>query len=184
MKWWMRVALAGLLLMALVGCGADGPEKEAEHSEPTPQEAERSELRPGCADRRLGMHLRGAERRWQDAGIAGYQIEVAVTRSTFHHQRHQLEVSDGVVISASAACVTAPMETALGKECEVEPFDPADYTVPALFRVASSLARKGVGGVTLCFDEAYGYPSSMSDFPTDIVDGERAWRVTSFEVVE
>jgi len=183
MKRWLRVALTGLLLMALAGCSSESSGQDAEQPEPASQEAEQFELRSGCATRRFGTQIRRAERRWENAGIASYQIEVAVTRSTFHHQRHQMEVSDGVVVSASATCVTAPMETALGKECEVEAFDPADYTVPALFDVARSLAAKSGDGVTLCFDEAYGYPSSMADFPTDIVDGERAWRVTSFEVL-
>jgi len=103
----------------------------------------------------------------------------------WHYQTHVVTVRDGEVVDASASCVTAPMETALGKECEVEDFDPGIYTVPGLFVLARSLTEASpVGAVEIDLDDIYGFPKWISlDLP-NVVDEEQAWSVTALEVMK
>ena len=93
----------------------------------------------------------------------------------WHYQTHVVTVRDGEVVDASASCVTAPMETALGKECEVEDFDPGIYTVPGLFVLARSLTEASpVGAVEIDFDDTYGFPKRINYDLADVVDEEQS----------
>ena len=98
---------------------------------------------------------------------------------------HVVTVRNGEVVNASASCVTAPMETALGKECEVEDFDPGTYTVPGLFAVARSLTKASPGdAIEIDFDDTHGFPKRISYDLADAVDEEQSWGVRAFEVLE
>ena len=112
-------------------------------------------------------------------------MEVSLRSGTWHYQMHVVTVRDGEVVDTSAACVTAPMETALGKECEIEDFDPDTYTAPGLFALARSLVEANPGeGVEIDFDDTYGFPKWISlDLP-NVVDEEQAWSVTALEVMK
>ncbi len=139
----------------------------------------------GCAGGRLVAQVRRAERRWQRGNVGSYRIEVSLRRATWHYQTHVVTVRDGEVIGASASCVTAPMETALGKKCEVEDFDPGTYTVPGLFTPARSLSEADPGGaVKIDFDDTYGFPRWISYDLADVVDEDQAWSVGAFEMLE
>jgi len=139
----------------------------------------------GCAGGRLVAQVRRAERRWQRSDIDSYRIEVSLRSGSWHYQTHVVTVRNGEVVDASASCVTAPMETALGKECEVEDFDPGTYTVPGLFALARALAEANPGGaVEIDFADTYGFPRWISYDLADVVDGDQAWSVGAFEVLE
>jgi hypothetical protein len=139
----------------------------------------------GCGSDALAAQVNRAEHRWQEQDINSYRIEVGYGRGTWHYQTHTVTVRDGQAVDWSASCVTAPMETALGKVCEVEPFDPEEYTVPGLFAKARSLAEAyPEQGVEIEFHSTYGFPSRIRYDLPDVVDEDQAWGVRSFEVLE
>ena len=139
----------------------------------------------GCSGGRLVAQVRRAERRWQRGDIGNYRIEVSLRSGTWHYQTHVVTVRNGEVVDASASCVTAPMETALGKECEVEDFDPGTYTVPGLFALARSLTEASPrDAVEIDFDDTCGFPKRISYDLAHAVDEEQAWGVRAFEVLE
>lgn len=139
----------------------------------------------GCAGGRLESQTRRAERRWQRNDIGSYRMEVSLRSGTWHYQTHVVMVRNGEVVDASASCVTAPMETALGRECEVEDFDPGTYTVPGLFALAHSLTEASPqDAVEIDFDDTYGFPKWISYDLADAIDEEQLWSVGAFEILE
>lgn len=139
----------------------------------------------GCIDNSLLGQIDTAERWWENQAIDSYRIEVSHGRSTWHYQIHTITVRENKPVEWSASCVTAPMETALGNECEVEPFDPKDYMVPGLFARARRLVETySEKGIEIDFDDTYSFPSRIRYAPPDVVDGDQAWRVTSFEPLD
>ncbi|MCJ7551236.1 MAG: DUF6174 domain-containing protein [Anaerolineae bacterium] len=139
----------------------------------------------GCSGGRLVAQVKRAEQRWQRSDIGSYRIEVSLRSGTWHYESHVVTVRDGEVVDASASCVTAPMETALGKECEVEEFDPSTYTVPGLFVLARSLTEATpAGAVEIDFDDTYGFPKWINYDLADVIDEDQAWSVGAFEVLE
>ena len=80
--------------------------------------------------------------------------------------------------------VLHPGPTENGK-CEVQPFDVEEYTVPALFELARSMAQFDEGKWTeIEFDPTYGYPTSISYDHPEILDEDSYWGVQSFEVLD
>jgi hypothetical protein len=123
-----------------------------------------------------------AQAQWQAQEINSYRIEVLAVRATWHAQFHQITIRDEQVVDESASCTPAPAE--LG-ECEVEPFDAQDYTVPALFALARTKARADQAQHTrITFDPSYGFPNLILFGEPEIVDGGAVWRVTAFEALE
>lgn len=140
----------------------------------------------GCyVDASLERRLQEAESQWRAQEIYSYQIEVAHGHSTWHYQIHTIVVSNGQVIDASATCVTAPVEAAIGGECEVEPYDPKAYTVPGLFATANTLAEAhGPEGLEIEFHESYGFPTRITFDLPNLIDEDQVWRVKVFEAEE
>lgn len=139
-----------------------------------------------CEPRSMGAasltaQIDGAERKWQRQGIESYRLEVLYARSTWHAQYHQITVRSGEVVEESAHCIPAPAEAG---ECEVEPFNAEDYTVPGLFSLARSEVQRAQGQYTqIEFDPTYGFPGKISFDNPEAVDEELVWRVTTFEVL-
>lgn len=122
-----------------------------------------------------------AERQWQDQQITSYKIEVFEIRSIWHAQYQTITVENGVITDQSARCVPAPFE---GQTCEVQPFNPEDFTVPGLFAKAHAVSETGAPDfVTIRYDDNYFYPMQISFNDPEIVDEDWSWAVTSFEVV-
>ncbi len=122
------------------------------------------------------------ERAWQDHKIASYRIEVMVINSIWHAQSHQITVRDNRVESATASCITAPMEF---EKCQVKAFNAEDYTVAGLFRKARSEAGSHEGTpVNITYDSTYHFPKGISYSNPKVIDGDWSWGVTAFEVLK
>ena len=158
MRRWVRMAylVVGILtLAALVGCNA------------------------------WVAQVNKAERKWQKQDINSYRIEVVYICSTWHYQTHTITVRDGQAVDWSASCMDAPRETYMGIECEVEPFDPEEYTVPGLFAKARSVAEAHPEQeVVIDFHDTYGFPRRIRHDDPSVVDGIDRWLVESFEALE
>ena len=119
---------------------------------------------------------------WLDQKITSYRIEVLVVNSIWHAQSHQITVRDNQVESATAACITAPMEF---EKCQVKAFNAEDYTVAGLFRKARSEAGSHEATPTeITYDSTYHFPRQMSYNDPNMVDEDWSWRVTAFEVLK
>jgi hypothetical protein len=140
----------------------------------------------GCAaSGHLFAQIRDGMQTWYRQGITSYRIDVVHVRSSWHYERHTITIRDGQLVGESASCATEPMEIAVGQECAVEPFDPADYTVIGLFVTAQSLAEAHPkNGVEIKFDSTFGFPSRIFYDLPDVVDDDELWEVISFEVLE
>jgi len=133
------------------------------------------------SERRLERAIRQGEHLWQERDVRSYRIQVA-TISIWHYQVHDVTVQDGQVVTATARCEPAPTE--MGK-CEVEDFDPEEFTVPALFERARWLAGQDDGRWSkVQIDPSYGFPRMLSFDDPDIIDEEWGWGVRGFEVLE
>ena len=138
-----------------------------------------------CGCKAWVSRTNSAERRWNRQDVDSYRIEVAYIRGMWHFQKHVITVRDGQVVDASASCMDAPRETAQGTKCEVEPFDPQEYTVPGLFAKAKSVAKEYPRRqIEINFDETYSYPTRIMRSHPDILEAIDRWRVESFEVLE
>ena len=82
------------------------------------------------------------EDKWLEKDIDSYRIVVSHVRSIWQTQTHEILVSECRVVEQSASCIPAPVESG---ECQVESFDPEEYTVAGLFEVARSLAQRDEG---------------------------------------
>jgi len=119
-----------------------------------------------------------AQRKWDAMGIRHYRITVRHIESIWHLQTYEMEV-DGSEITHSAKCSPAPTE---GGICEVNVYDPADYTVEGLFETAKDLLEgKYMKWVKVEFDEEYGYPTIISIDDPELLDEDSAWKVIEFE---
>jgi hypothetical protein len=164
MKYSPRLSLLAALALAACNAGALNLTTADIPSTPAPLNAELLDL---------------AEAQWLKSNVREYAIQVQ-TVSLWHVQTHELVVKDGEVTSSSAACITAPLE--FGRECTVEAFEAADFTVPGLFAKARTLV--GEKWARAAFDSSYYYPSSIGFNNPEIYDEEWGWRVVTFEARE
>ena len=119
-----------------------------------------------------------AEQQWNTRGITSYQISVWQINSTWHAQMNTIEVVNGQVTGQWATCITAPAET---YPCKVQPFDPAEYTVPALFATTRSLIdKRPAEALKFTFDPEYGFPKSILSDEPKVYDDDQFWNVESF----
>jgi hypothetical protein len=140
------------------------------------------DLLPRTRSDQLLAEIAVQEYEWLEKDIDSYRIVVSHVRSIWHAQIHEIVVSEGKVVEQSASCIPAPVESG---ECQVESFDPEEYTVAGLFAVARSLAQYYDGDWTeIEFDPSYGYPISIAYDHPEIVDEDSYWGVRSFEVLE
>lgn len=188
-----RLFLIVILAASLAACGEVATPvptiepRPTEEPRPTvTQEPTTTPATPVCGGGgSLVGQVEKAERLWEAQSIASYRIQVSHGRGTWHFQTHTITVKDGQVVEQSAACTTAPMETAMGKECEVEPFDAEEYTVPGLFATARSLAEAHPDqGVEIEFDSTYCFPRRIRFDLPDVIDEDEGWGVGSFEVLD
>lgn len=135
----------------------------------------------GCAP----ANANRAEKRWQSQGISSYVIEVSHANSIWHYQRHVITVEDGKVTDFSASCATSSVENAMDKECAVEDFNPADYTVPGLFYLVRDLvASQPTNSLTIEYDPVYGYPARIIFDLPEVLDEDQSWVVEDFQLPE
>ncbi|MFN2144605.1 MAG: DUF6174 domain-containing protein [Anaerolineales bacterium] len=133
----------------------------------------------------LSADITRGESKWQSQDIQNYIIEVAHSAGTWHYQTHTITVQNGEVIDASATCIVAPMETALGQECEVQAYDPEDYTIPGLFKLAwAHFENFPTQNLEVEFDPDYGFPTAIRYDDPDILDDDQYWGVKSFRILE
>lgn len=119
------------------------------------------------------------EAQWAEKRPAAYRIEVLHVESIWHAQTVELAVEGHEVTSASAFCTPAPFE---GSACEVQPYDPDDFTVEGLFLTARALTEgPGADHGSIRFDDEFGYPVFISFDDPDLYDEDTLWRVTRFE---
>jgi len=103
------------------------------------------DLLPRTRSDQLLAEIDKQEHKWLEKDIDSYRIVVSHVRSIWHAQTHEILVSEGKVVDQSASCIPAPAES--GK-CQVESFDPEQYTVAGLFAVARLLAQRDEGDWT------------------------------------
>jgi len=129
----------------------------------------------------LKTALSKAKDQWQAQDIAHYRIQVRHVSSVWHLQTYEIEVKNGE-ITHSATCIPAPVE---GRECEVEDYDPADYTVEGLFEMAGWMLDSQVSEYAkMEFDEDYGYPKLIAYDHPEILDEDNVIAVLEFEIIE
>lgn len=129
-----------------------------------------------------GSSVDEAERQWQDQNITSYKIEVLEIRSIWHVQYQTITVENGVITAQTARCTPAPFE---GQTCEVQPFNPEDFTVPGLFAKARAVtATENADYLTIRYDTTSFYPMQISFNDPEIVDEDWSWAVTSFELIK
>ena len=134
-----------------------------------------------CNSNPAKAELVEAEKIWTGKNIPSYQIEVLVVESTWHAQYHKITVRENAVVESSARCIPAPAE--LGT-CEVKTYTVEKYTVSGLFAQAQSrLESEYAQWIKISYDPIYGFPSQISFNNPDIIDGDWAWRVTAFEIL-
>lgn len=122
-----------------------------------------------------------AEKRWQSQGISSYVIEVSQADSIWHYQSHVITVEDGEVTNFNASCATSSVENAMDKECVVEDYNPADYTVPGLFTLVQDLVKSHPqNSLKIEFDPVYGYPARIVFDLPDVIDEDQSWVVRDF----
>ncbi|HUW95783.1 MAG TPA: DUF6174 domain-containing protein [Anaerolineae bacterium] len=140
------------------------------------------DLLPVTRSDQLLAEIDKQEHKWLEKDVDSHRIVVSHVRSIWHAQMYDILVSEGRVVEQSASCIPAPAESG---ECQVESFDPEEYTVAGLFAVARLLAQRDEGDWTeIEFDPTYGYPLSIAYDHPDIVDEDTYWGVRSFEVNE
>jgi len=103
------------------------------------------DLLPRTRSDQLLAEIDKQEHKWLEKDIDSYRIVVSHVRSIWHAQTHEILVSEGKVVDQSASCIPAPAES--GK-CQVESFDPEQYTVAGLSAVARLLAQRDEGDWT------------------------------------
>lgn len=152
----MKSALILLVFLFLVACEVPGP------SEPI-------------------LQIQGEQRQWRDKNVPNYRISVLKVQAIFHAQTNTITVRDGKVSDQSAFCTPAPFE---GRACQVQEFDPDEFTVEGLFETALKYAPESAKNQLLVdFDEEYHYPTRISRDDKDAIDDELLWRVVAFEPI-
>jgi len=125
--------------------------------------------------------LQAARNTWDQQNISNYRISLRHIQSVWHAQVYELTVSKEE-IDHSAVCIPAPVE---GGECEIQSYDPEDYTVSGLFeKAAYLLSGTQSPWVQIEYDPRYGFPSSITLDNPELIDEDNAWTVTGFEVLE
>ncbi len=123
-----------------------------------------------------------AEQTWQARKVLNYRVSVLHVQSIWHAQTYTLTVKNGVVVDQSATCIPAPFE---GRNCTVRSFKADDYTVTGLFATVRTMAQgESRKGLTVTFDETYGFPKTIKSAPPGVVDGDSSWSVQKFELLE
>jgi hypothetical protein len=120
--------------------------------------------------------LVSARMQWEATGHKDYTITVRHIQSVWHSQDITITVNDGF-ISHSATCTPAPTENGV---CNVESYDPGDYTVEGLFSIATDLfSRMDAEDISVTFDKDFGYPTSIRYDNPAMIDEDQAWIVLS-----
>ena len=116
---------------------------------------------------------------WQAKQIRSYRISVLKVQAVFHAQTNTITVQDGQVVAQSAICTPAPIET---RGCEVQAFDPNEFTVDGLFATALKYAPASAKyQLRVTFDETFFFPAFISIDQKELLDDEGVWRVVAFQ---
>ncbi len=116
---------------------------------------------------------------WQAKNIRSYRISVLKVQAVFHAQTNTITVTDGVVTHSSAICTPSPME---GRACQIQEFNPAEFTVDGLFQTALKYAPESAKyQLRATFDDTYHYPLTISIDQEQVIDDETFYRVVSFQ---
>lgn len=127
----------------------------------------------------LNGRVLAAEQAWQNSQIASYRLTLLEIHSIWSAQRLTLTVSDGLVVDIQSMCIPAPTQ---GKTCTIQPFEPANYLVPALLAQAHDLiTQQRPEYVKLDFDPVLGYPTMIGFDDPQIMDEDYGIRVEKFE---
>ena len=119
-----------------------------------------------------------AQEKWDAQKITHYRMKVRHMQSIWHLQTYEIEVTGGEILH-SATCIPAPSE---GRTCEIEDYDPAEYTVDGLFETARwQLESEYAEWVKIKYDAKYGYPESILFDHPEILDEDNFWAVLEFE---
>jgi len=151
-------------------------EGEAAFIEPEHQTVPENPSSPEQAKKELNR----AKILYRAQGITHYRLKVRHMRSIWHMQTYDIEVWNGE-ITHTAACVPAPTE---GGQCQVEPFDPADYTVEGLFDTVTWVLESDYANwANIQYHTEYGYPKIISFNHPNILDEDNLWAVLEFELL-
>ncbi len=128
----------------------------------------------GC---RSGAELASARMQWEAARPENYTITVRHTQSVWHSQDITVTVKSGMM-DHTAKCTPAPTENG---HCDVEDYNPADYTVEGLFSIAEEwLGRMDMNSISVSFNEEFGYPALIRFDDADMIDEDVSWQVVEF----
>lgn len=131
----------------------------------------------------LTRQIEQAEQKWAEQELTTYQLQVSQVNAIWHWQSYDITVENGQVIAHSAVCHPAPAE--LGK-CQVLPYEPEKFTIPALFEEAYRLVETSNNSryqleIQLQFDPAYGFPTRLSSSTSEVTDAFSLLEVKAFE---
>ena len=125
--------------------------------------------------------LKRAKSLYRAQGITHYHLKVRHMRSIWHLQTYEIEIWNGK-ITHTATCIPAPIE---GRQCQVEPYEPADYTVEGLFNTVTWILESDYAQwANIQYHSEYGYPKIISFNHPDILDEDNLWVVLEFELLQ
>ena len=134
-----------------------------------------------------------AERRWQEAAVEDYRIQVREMRSIWCLYDAALEVRGGQVVNATVTAQPGPAQDCalyvhgvIGEPVPIPPEGAQRWTVEGLFETAHALSDQ-MGDkdldITLEFDPDLGYPRVLARDHTQMYDDD--WRISvALEVLE
>ena len=129
-----------------------------------------------------GSELSRSQKKWQDANITHYRMQLSI--GCFCAFRSQMpltvEVRDGQIVSM----LTADGAEVLDPDANYEFFAPR-ATVDLLFAEIEKAVSDGAEVITVTYDETYGFPAEIAiDISQQMADEEMYYSITSFEALQ
>ncbi|HEX2915515.1 MAG TPA: DUF6174 domain-containing protein [Chloroflexia bacterium] len=138
--------------------------------------------------------LDNANQKWQQQNIKSYYLEVLYWRDYFQDKTvYKITVKDNHVKTQSAT-ITPTLERK-GEAPTLSSFNANDFTIPALFETARSLAAGNLQKSSLIdqnpqksrlqikYDSVYGFPRQVYIESLDKTDNWTKWEVLTFQVL-
>lgn len=125
-----------------------------------------------------GSDLSRNQRKWADANITHYRMELNI--SCFCAFRNQMpltvEVNDGQIVSLTTADGTQVLDT----DANYQFFAP-HATIDLLFAELETAVNEGADSITVTYDPAYGFPTEIAiDISQQMADEEMYYSITNF----
>ena len=127
----------------------------------------------------LGSDFSRNQKKWQDANINHYRMELSI--GCFCAFRNEMpltvEVRDGQIVSMTTSDGTQVLDTDINYE-----FFAPRATIDLLLAEIDKAVKDGAESVTVTYDETYGFPKEIAiDFSQQMADEEMYYSIANFE---